>query len=220
MVSSSPITGGPSQGFGRDSVASAKNHRISHGAAMGYSSMHPASSRNADRSVGAGAHRPAVATITPAPPVNGVAGERVACRGVKGGGPRRIGRARLARLIGRIFIAGLGTVLPRLGSIWPAAILEFARTAAGLGVNGGQALTSASTLTEIARDQFGPVIWISRETGRDARINHRLLRRPLAPPRILTGCRDTWPPERRQCGDSFRTACGFAQYLYVPPRLN
>ena len=115
MASSSPIAGGPSQGSGRDSVASAKNHQIGHGAAMGYSSMHPASSRKAGRSVEAGARRPAVATITPAPPVNGVVGERVACRGVKGGAPRRIGRAGLAKLIGRILIAGLGTVLPRLG---------------------------------------------------------------------------------------------------------
>ena len=211
MASSSPIAGGPSQGFGRDSVASAKNHQIGHGAAMGYSSMHPASSRKAGRSVETGARRPAVATITPAPPVNGVVGERVARRGVKGGGPatnppsrpRQVDWPHLDRRPGD-GVAALGQVFGRRRSWnWREPPPAWASMA-------GKPWTFASTVTEIARDQFGPVIWISRETGRDARINHRLLRGPLAPPRILTGRRDTWPPERRQYGDSSRAACGFA----------
>jgi hypothetical protein len=109
---------------------------------MSYSSTNPAPSRKADRSVGAGARRSAVATITPAP---SVAGERVACRGVKDGDPQRIGRTGLAKLLGGMLIAGLGRCCRAGASVWVAAILEFSRTAAGLGDNGGQALAFAPT---------------------------------------------------------------------------
>ena len=175
-----------------------------HGAAMNHSSVDSASSRKAGRGVEAGGRRPAAATTAPAP---GFAGERVARRAVERRRPRRIGRACLAKYIGRILIVGPGMVSPRLGKHWRGGDL-------GIGADrrrpGRQWRASPDFRVNIDQDRSRSIragrLEIARNRARCADQSW------VAPPASRaaadsTGRRDAWPPERRQCGVSCRAAC-------------